>query len=262
MISKYGIVQPFYLTINEQWIRSMLEQQEGCIPPAYPDRTCFNCHHQISLLWRSGVLKWTCLNRSPGDGHQMLLGRSHGQGSQVWCPGEGWHLWDPVQWGQYIMGNDHRGHPLPRGQTGTNENITFPRLIPHTAAIHILLTIGYLLLLWWKLKPWLPENEIKTPQCSPFFQPKEVGPLGVYGLDVQSVVEAEPCPDPDLVPIHHLNMEETTVSDHPLKILDVTITHVPVSISRNGVLFCSLNLPFRFRFRCIRKHFYLLLTKI
>ena len=91
----------------------MLEQQERCIPPACPDRTCFNCHHQISLLWSSGVLKWTCLNRSPGDDHQMLLAGGHGQGSQVWCPGEGWHLWDPVQWGQYIKGNDHRGTPHP-----------------------------------------------------------------------------------------------------------------------------------------------------
>ena len=62
----------------------------------------------------------------------------------------------------------------------------------------------------------------------------EAGPLGVYGLNVQSVVEAERGPDLDLVPIRHLNMEETTVSDHPLKILDVTITHVPMSISRNG----------------------------
>ena len=79
----------------------------------------------------------------------------------------------------------------------------------------------------------MPENKFKTPQCSPFFQSTEVGPLGVYGLDVQSVVEAEPGPDPDLVPFRHLNMEETTVSDHPQKILDVTVTHVPVSISRN-----------------------------
>ena len=41
----------------------------------------------------------------------------------------------------------------------------------------------------------------------------EVGPLGVPGRDVQSAVEAEPGPDPDLVPIRHLNMEETVVLD-------------------------------------------------
>ena len=41
----------------------------------------------------------------------------------------------------------------------------------------------------------------------------EAGPLGAYGLDVQSAVEVEPGPDPDLVPIHHLNMEEMIVLD-------------------------------------------------
>ena len=137
------------------------------------------------------------------------------------------------------MGNDHRGAPPPSWTDRHESKHYLPATSlaggknEHIAAIHILLTIGYLLLLWWKLKPLLPENEFETPQCSPFFQSMEVGPLGVPGLDVQSFVEAERGPDLDLVPIRHLNMEETTVSDHPQKILDVTVTHVPVSISRN-----------------------------
>ena len=50
-----------------------------------------------------------------------------------------------------------------------------------------------------------------------FVQLTEVGPVGVPGLDVQSVVEVEPGPDPDLVPIRHLNMKETFVLNLLLK---------------------------------------------
>ena len=59
----------------------------------------------------------------------------------------------------------------------------------------------------------------------------EVGRIGVHGLDVQSRVEVEPGPDPDLVPIRHLSMEETVVLDQQLKIIIVTTNLAQVSIS-------------------------------
>ena len=64
----------------------------------------------------------------------------------------------------------------------------------------------------------------------------EVGPVGVPGLDVQSAVEVEPGPDPDLVPIRHLNMEDTTALDPQRNLLDVTIMPVSVSISMSWYL--------------------------
>ena len=59
----------------------------------------------------------------------------------------------------------------------------------------------------------------------------EVGQAGVPGLDVQSAVEGEPRPDPDLVPILHLNMEETTVLELQAKMLNATKNLVRVCIS-------------------------------
>ena len=57
----------------------------------------------------------------------------------------------------------------------------------------------------------------------------EVGQTGVPGQDVQSPVEVETGPDPDLVQIHHLNMEETTALDPPLKTLIATLILAQVS---------------------------------
>ena len=57
----------------------------------------------------------------------------------------------------------------------------------------------------------------------------EVGQIGVPGLDVQSAVEVETGPDPDLVPIHHLNTEEMTVPDPLQKTLIATLILAQVS---------------------------------
>ena len=54
---------------------------------------------------------------------------------------------------------------------------------------------------------------------------------GEDGVDVQSAVEAELRPDPDLAPIHHRNMEETTVQEVLSSIVAVIL--IPVQVSNN-----------------------------